>query len=223
MNNTLFDAGGMESSETVPSQLGPRQRILEAAYQVFAEAGRKGARTREIARRARVNIAMIHYYFSSKEELYMRVVTPIFQDIFSRLRKAASLSDDPRERLQAVVNVYFDFLEKHPDFPRLMMWELASGGEAIQRIFSGALTEAGAAFPDEITNIFKDGQTKGVFRRHSPQHAVISMAALCVFPFITRKALDVMFPDLTGKPDFLSERRQQVLDLLINGLSSHIK
>ncbi|HEX6120054.1 MAG TPA: TetR family transcriptional regulator C-terminal domain-containing protein, partial [Dongiaceae bacterium] len=53
------------------------RRILEAAESVFAEAGFNGATTAEIARRAAIPKANLHYYFNTKEELYQQVLTGI--------------------------------------------------------------------------------------------------------------------------------------------------
>jgi AcrR family transcriptional regulator len=46
------------------------QRIVDAAEKIFAEQGVDGARTDAIARAARVNKALLYYYFKSKEDLY---------------------------------------------------------------------------------------------------------------------------------------------------------
>jgi AcrR family transcriptional regulator len=51
-----------------------RQQLLEAAYQLIAERGLEGLRTRDISARARVNISTLHYYFGTKEELLVAVV-----------------------------------------------------------------------------------------------------------------------------------------------------
>lgn len=51
-----------------------KQRILDAALDVFFEVGFEGARVSDIARRARVNQALIYYYFSSKEELLTELI-----------------------------------------------------------------------------------------------------------------------------------------------------
>jgi AcrR family transcriptional regulator len=51
-----------------------RQRVLEAAEEVFAEKGFKAASIREIAKKARANIAAINYYFGDKERLYIEAV-----------------------------------------------------------------------------------------------------------------------------------------------------
>src|SRR5579885_1385334 len=52
----------------------PRERLLEAAGEVFAEKGFKGATVREIIDRAGVNIAAVNYYFRNKERLYIEAV-----------------------------------------------------------------------------------------------------------------------------------------------------
>jgi AcrR family transcriptional regulator len=52
----------------------PRERLLEAAGEIFAEKGFKGATVREIIDRAGVNIAAVNYYFRDKERLYIEAV-----------------------------------------------------------------------------------------------------------------------------------------------------
>jgi AcrR family transcriptional regulator len=58
----------------MPTKDEPRQRLLEAAGEVFAEKGFKGATIREIIRRAETNIAAVNYYFRDKEHLYIDAV-----------------------------------------------------------------------------------------------------------------------------------------------------
>ena len=52
----------------------PRQRLLEAAGEIFAEKGFKGATVRDIIARAGANLAMVNYYFRDKERLYIEAV-----------------------------------------------------------------------------------------------------------------------------------------------------
>lgn len=198
----------------------PQNRILAGALQVFAQKGLKGARTREIARLARVNIAAIHYYYGSKEELYDRVVQPLFTIIFRRLKKAATSSDDPCECLEAVVDTYFDFLKEHSDLPRLMMWEMVTEGSELQRILKPILLGKGASgVPERLIGLFRKGQERGIFKPHDPVQATISLIALCVFPFFARKMLDMALPNFVMAPEFVEQRRRHVKDLLGSGLS----
>src|SRR5438105_2551888 len=52
----------------------PRQRLLDAAGEIFAEKGFEGATVRKIIERAGVNIAGVNYYFRDKERLYIEAV-----------------------------------------------------------------------------------------------------------------------------------------------------
>ena len=54
------------------------RRILNTAEEIFAERGLAGARTSAIARGARVNQALLYYYFQSKEELHRFTLEMLF-------------------------------------------------------------------------------------------------------------------------------------------------
>jgi len=58
-----------------------REKILHAATKVFAERGYKDATTRMICAEARVNVALVNYYFRSKAELYRTVISGLFEDV----------------------------------------------------------------------------------------------------------------------------------------------
>jgi AcrR family transcriptional regulator len=62
-----------------------RRRILAAAGALFAERGFRAATMREIAQRARVNLAAAHYHFGSKQALYLEVVSGEFEKLEKRL------------------------------------------------------------------------------------------------------------------------------------------
>jgi len=57
-----------------------RQALVRAAYQIIAESGFEGLRTRDVAERVGVNIATLHYYFATKEDLIRGVVELLTQE-----------------------------------------------------------------------------------------------------------------------------------------------
>ncbi len=87
-----------------------RARVLAAAADLFAERGFFGTTVRDIADRARVNVAAGHYHFGSKQELYLEVVRREFDEMAGRLaaRGAASspveISKASREQLVAMLH-----------------------------------------------------------------------------------------------------------------------
>ncbi|MCI3132487.1 CerR family C-terminal domain-containing protein [Phenylobacterium aquaticum] len=97
-----------------------RRRILEAALQVFAAAGFKGATTRQIAELAGVNLPALKYYFGGKAGLYLACAEEILGryqtrmlDMVAGARAAldADLSpDQARARLKTVMETLADMM-----------------------------------------------------------------------------------------------------------------
>lgn len=85
-----------------------RQRVITAAAALFAERGFHGTTMRDIAQRARVNLAAGHYHFGSKETLYLEVLRAQFADVMAQLdqrgaRLAAGRSRPRRAALRELL------------------------------------------------------------------------------------------------------------------------
>lgn len=83
-----------------------KQRIIDAAGDVFGRMGFKAATIREICRAAGVNVASINYHFGSKKELYRTVVTDLLARTFSRypVDEGIDAQSSPEARLRAFVH-----------------------------------------------------------------------------------------------------------------------
>jgi hypothetical protein len=136
------------------------------------------------------------------------------------IRLALTSSDDPKAQVEALVDAYFDFLSEYPDLPRLMMWELASGGKNLQTAFAPILQQENVRLPDRLIEVFKSGQDSGTFGAFPPEQAAISFVGLCVFPFLARPVINTIFQRSLMDTEFIEERRQHVKTLLLRGLSS---
>src|SRR6201998_1354059 len=87
-----------------------RAAILQAAAQEFAEHGIAGARTDAIAREARVNKALLYYYFKDKETLYGAVLDDAFSGLKDTVLRVLDGHKFPRDKILADVGAYFDFI-----------------------------------------------------------------------------------------------------------------
>ena len=101
-----------------------RAAILHAAAFEFAEHGIAGARTDTIAREARVNKALLYYYFKDKETLYGAVLDDAFAGLKSSVFQVLNSELPPREKILAYAGAYFDFIASNQVYPRLMQREM---------------------------------------------------------------------------------------------------
>jgi TetR/AcrR family transcriptional regulator len=98
--------------------------IVAAALEEFAQLGLAGARIDEIARAAKVNKALLYYYFQSKEHLYEGVIEQMFITMTGALRGALGTTDGPREKLLAFLDANFKVLAAQPAYARLLEQEV---------------------------------------------------------------------------------------------------
>ena len=152
-------------------------RILAAAEAEFAARGFAGARVDRIARRARVNKAMIYYHFRSKQELYRALLRRMFLAAGDRLREVAASDLPPAARIDAVVAALVDIVGEHAHLPAVMLREIADGGARLDRATLAAL----ASLPAAVAGIVQDGVASGAFRPVPPIFAYFAMVAPIVF------------------------------------------
>jgi TetR/AcrR family transcriptional regulator len=155
-----------------PARVSP-DRILAVAALEFAARGYAGARVDRIARRARVNKAMLYYHFSSKQRLYRTLLRATFGAVATELEAIAARPGAPAERLDAAVTAMAAFVQAHAYFPAIMLREIAEGGSHLDAATLAAL----AAVPRAFGAILQSGIEGGTFRRMHPVGAYFTAIA----------------------------------------------
>lgn len=155
-----------------PARVSP-DRILAAAALEFAERGYAGARVDRMARRARVNKAMLYYHFQSKQGLYRALLRQVFSRASERLRAIAATDRPPAEKIDRAIAGIADFIREHAFFPAIMLREVAEGGAHLDRETLATL----AAVPHAVSAIIADGIARKVFRPVHPLAAYFTMFA----------------------------------------------
>jgi AcrR family transcriptional regulator len=140
-----------------------REHILKVAEQLFAERGFDGTSVRDIAHGADVNLAMISYYFGSKEKLLeslLEMKIGYVYGILDELNKDESLS--PWDKVDRLVEFYVDRVLNNLGFHNIMSQaaNLVRSEEIKNRIFTIKMRNL-----EQITKIITDGQQKKLFRQ----------------------------------------------------------
>jgi AcrR family transcriptional regulator len=159
-----------------PARVSP-DVILAAAALEFAERGFAGARVDRIARRARVNKAMLYYHFTSKQTLYRTLLRRMFTLAAARLQAIASLDRPSAEKVDLAIAGMAAFIQEHTFFPAIMLREVAERGAHLDR----ETLEALAAVPAAVASIVQEGVVSGAFRPVDPVCAYFSMLAPILF------------------------------------------
>lgn len=156
-----------------------RARILAAAALEFSERGFAGARVDGIARRARVNKAMIYYHFGSKQALYRALLRELFTKAAARLQ-AIGASDGPATaKVDRVVEAMGAFIAEHAFFPAIMLREVADGGMHLDKDTLQAL----ASVPLAVGAVVRQGVAANALRPVHPMAAYFTMFAPIVMYF----------------------------------------
>jgi AcrR family transcriptional regulator len=172
------------------------QKILKAAREEFVRRGLSGSRMQAIAERAKVNKALLHYYFRSKEKLYSEVLSQIGGTFFGMLEQElaqAGPTTDLRVLIRLFVTSHIRTFANNPDFPPLMLHEVAAGGERLATLMKGMLGRYGS-LPQRIFTAYRAEAARGNLRPIEPLHFMMNLMGMSVATFVVRTIAGKMTP-----------------------------
>ncbi len=172
-----------------------RQLIMEATLFLFAEKGYEGTSIRDIAEKANVNVAMVNYYFGSKEKLFEEIVK--LKSSTTRLQLdeiASNKSLTSIEKVEMVIDSFIERLFTHRVFHRLIHQELIlNQREALQcSIVNNLLPNASI-----IKQVIETGIKKGEFKKVDVETTIATLIGTINQILLSKK----MCNRLMGKPD----------------------
>jgi TetR/AcrR family transcriptional regulator len=195
-----------------------RAAILQAATREFSREGIAGARIDAIARAARVNKALLYYYFADKDALYGAVLDQVFGGLTAAVFAVLSHDLPPREKLLAYAGTHFDYIASHPLYPRIVQGEMmraARGGATqLERI----VKQYFRPLFGKLSELLRQGQEAGEFRAVDPLHFIPSMIAVITFYFTSAPAMRLVTGADPMSPERVLARRMAVLDFISTAL-----
>lgn len=191
-----------------------RAAILRAAERVFADAGYGSARTDAIAAAARVNKALLYYYFRGKEELYCAVLEDQFRSITRRIDEVLSSGGSAGEKLLRYVSMHFDFIAARPYYPQMVQRLAMTGGRPLEIMARRHIVPTYRKLRDVVEKGIRNGELRGV----DPHHTVLTLVALVVFYFSSSPILKAAMHTDPYTPEHLAKRKKEVMDFIRLGL-----
>ena len=187
-----------------------QQQILDAAEQEFSRHGLKGARMSAIANTAQVTTATLHYYFESKERLYIAVLQRPVDEVQSTLGQFDFESVSPEEALKQIIRIAIATEAKNPQ--RQMLW------------FQEASQNQGVYFKDcnvldlhqQLLNVLEKGMADGSFRPLQPFLALTHILSVCLFYFTVHENWKHLTPEVNRlSPDQIEEHTEAAIAFIL--------
>lgn len=197
----------MAKKTTIKPDISTEEKIKHAARKVFMKKGYAATRTRDIAEEASINLALLNYYFRSKEKLFNQVMKEKLQQFFGVLIPIISDSSTTLEsKIDVIVSKYIDMLSENPELPLFVLSEIRTGQAQLAEILPIEKITGKISFIKQL-------QEKNP--KINPVHFFMNILGMTVFPFIARPAFEAI--SILDKKDFESmmEERKKLIPLWI--------
>ncbi len=164
--------------EDAVEDLSTEEKIKEAARIVFTKKGYAATRTRDIAEEAGINLALLNYYFRSKEKLFQQVMSENIQQLFGTILPLVTDTSTKLEtKIVLITKAYIDLIPQNPDLPLFVLSEIRNNPVQFKnRIPLDKILENSSLVL----------QLKEKRPDIHPVQFLLNVLALCVFPFVSR-------------------------------------
>jgi AcrR family transcriptional regulator len=200
-----------------------REKIFKAASDIFEEKGYDGARMQEIADRAGINKALLHYYFRTKEKLFEAVFQVLLRKMFEKIISIFMEDISLKEKIRKFFNEHIEILIKNPKLPLFLLNEISHNPDLMQGIRESLPFDQmrGAVFQKHA----KELKGYGIKKDDMPQ-LMMTVVSLSVFPFAARDVIRMMIPEIDDNKKFIAfmrDRKEFAADFVIAALKNRKK
>lgn len=189
--------------------------ILIAAKEIFQQKGMAGARMQEIADKAKINKALLHYYYRSKQLLFEAVFKSAFSLLAPQLNKVLNDDSDLFEKIRKFTENYVSFVIKHPYLPNFVIQELNKNPEFVKKLRSEKKFPSIEKFKVQVS----DAIIQGIIKPIEAEQLFINIISLNIFPFIGEPLLMTLVNvDKESYNKILENRKTEVAEFIINSI-----
>jgi AcrR family transcriptional regulator len=198
-----------------------KEHIINHAVELFAEKGFEGTSIRDLAARAEVNVAMINYYFGSKEKLFESMLehrASYTRGILDEIAKSTSLSDI--EKIERVIDSYIEKIFSNRKFHRVLHQEMMlSNRESLQQSIVDILSPNSLL----IKGIIETGIKKGVFKKVDPPLVIATLMGTINQVLLSKKMCNKLLNKEDGYIPYEDAKfKKRIADHLKQLMRSHL-
>jgi AcrR family transcriptional regulator len=199
------------------TKLSTEQKIIAAAKRVFTKKGYSATRTRDIATEAGINLALLNYYFRSKEKLFELIMFESAGRFFLSIKSILNdASTDLQTKVELLASHYTELLIQEPNFPIFILSEIQANPERLIHKLEAIQQLPQSVFMAQLKKELKNNRNK-----LHPMHFVINLMSLMVFPYVVKPMMMQMFAGEENHYTALMLERKNQIPIWMNRLLSN--
>jgi TetR/AcrR family transcriptional regulator len=192
------------------------ERIFDAATDVFIEKGMDGARMQDIADRAGINKALLHYYYRTKDHLFNAVYEMIAGQMFKKFGPVLDENLTLEQKIRFFLREHITFLQKNPKLPSFILNEIHRNPDRIRKLIQRI----------DINKLWNtlESQHREELKRYNitkenlPQF-MTTIAGMSVFPFAAKPIIASIMEKMGYNfDDYIEHRKEYAADFIINAI-----
>ncbi len=158
------------------------QKIKEAARTLFTQKGFAETKTREIAEKSGINLALMNYYFRSKQKLYDIIMEENMASFKQGISDLFGRTDlDAYQKIERLANYYIDEFIAHRDLPMFIVSTIYSSTEMdFVNNEQDMISKSRKVFVNQIKDLIAQKKIKPIH----PAHVISNLIGLIIFPFM---------------------------------------
>ena len=201
-------------NKMAPTDKHTESKIFDAATEIFEEKGLAAARMQDIADRAKINKALLHYYFRSKDKLFMAVFDKLADKVFKKFARIFEEDMPFEEKIRYFYKEHMSFLQKNPKLPMFILAEISRNPKLMEKFLSKV----------NISNIKTkiSSDVSASLPEEAIPHLMVSIVSLSVFPIAAKPILKGILGQVGIEYNqFIKERMQVAPDFIISALKQY--
>ena len=200
-----------EMTNEIDKEQSTEEKIITAARKLFTQKGFSATRTRDIAEEAGINLALLNYYFRSKQNLFQIIIEEKFNVLFGMIGpilsdKEISLED----KISTLVASYTDMLLGNEDLPLFVLSEIKSNEFILEKVKQNAELLSQPVIENQLK---ERGFTVSSF------NFIMNVMSLTLFPFMSKPLF--VASGLVKEEEFaqfVTERKKEIPTWIMNTL-----
>ena len=196
------------------------EQILLVAKELFMQFGYEGVSTTQVAKAVGCNQALVHYYYRTKQNLFMIICQQEIQKMLKILVDIPQEDISFEDFIENIIEAQIGFLKNNPDAPFFIIGELRHNSEVL-KMMKELFSEFGKEVLRKIRLFVEMKQRKGELNDVSIEDLLIDIVSLDVMSFVGQILFtQILEMDSQTQEAFLERRKTHIKKLILSNIKS---